>query len=79
MLTLINPVPRAEPFDVDGWLFELKFDGFGAAADTVRSRLISRNGHRMKQFEEVPATIVNNAVLFVESRADADDDGYKRH
>jgi hypothetical protein len=25
------------------------------------------------------ATIVNNAVLFVESRADADDDGYKRH
>jgi ATP-dependent DNA ligase len=36
MLTLINPVPRAEPFGHADWLFELKFDGFRAAADTVR-------------------------------------------
>jgi ATP-dependent DNA ligase len=28
MLTLINPVPRADPFDHGAWLFELKFDGF---------------------------------------------------
>jgi hypothetical protein len=31
MLTLINPVPRADPFDHADWLFELKFDGFRAA------------------------------------------------
>jgi ATP-dependent DNA ligase len=53
MLTLINPVPRAEPFDHGDWLFELKYDGFRAAADTVRGRLISRNGSRMRRFEEV--------------------------
>jgi hypothetical protein len=42
MLTLINPVERAEPFDHADWIFEAKFDGFRAAADTVRGRLISR-------------------------------------
>jgi hypothetical protein len=53
MLTLINPVPRPEPFDHADWLFELKFDGFRAAADTVRGRLISRNGDRLRRFEGV--------------------------
>jgi ATP-dependent DNA ligase len=53
MLTLINPVERAEPFDDPEWLFEAKFDGFRAAADTVRGRLISRNGNRMQRFEGV--------------------------
>lgn len=53
MLTLINPIQRAEPFDNPDWLFELKFDGFRAAADTVRGRLISRNSKRMQRFEEV--------------------------
>jgi ATP-dependent DNA ligase len=33
MLTLSNPV--AEPFDHVDWMFEAKFDGFRAAADTV--------------------------------------------
>jgi hypothetical protein len=32
---------------------EAKFDGFRAAADTVRGRLISRNGNRMQRFEPV--------------------------
>jgi ATP-dependent DNA ligase len=32
MLTLINPVERAEQFDHADWLFEVKFDGFRAAA-----------------------------------------------
>jgi hypothetical protein len=36
MLTLINPVARAEPFDRPDWPFEPKFDGFQAAVDTVR-------------------------------------------
>jgi bifunctional non-homologous end joining protein LigD len=53
MLTLINPVPRAEPFDHSDWLFELKFDGVRAAADTVRGRLISRNGDRLRRYEGV--------------------------
>jgi len=53
MLSLINPVRRPEPFDHPDWLFEAKFDGFRAAADTVRGHLISRNGNRMKRHEEV--------------------------
>jgi ATP-dependent DNA ligase len=39
-----QPHPAAEPFDDGGWLFELKFDGFRAAADTIRGRLISGGG-----------------------------------
>jgi hypothetical protein len=46
MVTLITPVERAEPFDHADWLFEPKFDGFRAAANTVRGRLTSRNGNR---------------------------------
>src|SRR5215472_3303740 len=51
--TLINLVEQAEPFDHADWVFEAKFDGFRAAADTVRGRLISRHGNRMMRFEEV--------------------------
>jgi hypothetical protein len=43
MLTLINPVERADPFDHADWVFEAKFDGFRAAADTVRGQLMSRS------------------------------------
>jgi bifunctional non-homologous end joining protein LigD len=53
MLTLINPIPRPEPFDHGDWVFEAKFDGFRAVADTIRGRLISRNGSRMRRFEGV--------------------------
>jgi ATP-dependent DNA ligase len=53
MVTLITPVERTEPFDHPDWLFEVKFDGFRAAADTVRGRLISRKGNRMQRYEEV--------------------------
>ena len=53
MLPLINPTQRPEPFDHADWVFEAKFDGFRAAADTVRGRLISRGGNRIKRFEEV--------------------------
>jgi hypothetical protein len=45
MLTLINPIERAEPFDRPDWPFEAKFDGFRAAADTARGQLILRNGN----------------------------------
>jgi ATP-dependent DNA ligase len=53
LASLINPVPRDEPFDHGDWRFEIKFDGVRAAADTVRGQLISRNGNRMRRFEEV--------------------------
>jgi hypothetical protein len=42
MLSLINPVRRAEPFDHPVWLFEAKFGGFRAAGDSVRGLLTSR-------------------------------------
>lgn len=45
MLPLINPVARAEAVDHPDWVFEVKFDGFRVAADTVRGRLILRNGN----------------------------------
>jgi bifunctional non-homologous end joining protein LigD len=51
MLALINPVRLAEPFDHADWVFEAKFDGFRAAADTVHGRLISRNGNWMPRFD----------------------------
>jgi bifunctional non-homologous end joining protein LigD len=63
MLSLINPVLRAEPFDHPDWVFEAKFDGFRAAADTVRGRLISRNGNRMRRFEEVLDLLPPGLVL----------------
>lgn len=44
MLTLINSVERAEPFDHADCLFEAKFDGFRAAAE--------RNGNRVQRLEE---------------------------
>ena len=69
MLSLINPVRRLEPFDHPDWLFEAKFDGFRAAADTVRGRLISRNGNRLKRFEKVldllPAGFVFDGEIVV--------------
>jgi len=52
-LLQINPTPQAEPFDHADWVFEAKFDGFRAAADTVHGRLISRHGNRMKRFESM--------------------------
>ena len=49
MLPLINPVARPEPLDHPEWLFEAKFDGFRAVADTVHGRLISRTGARIRR------------------------------
>jgi bifunctional non-homologous end joining protein LigD len=53
MFPLINPIARLAPFDHPDWVFEVKFDGFRAAADTVRGRLISRNGNWMQRFAGV--------------------------
>jgi bifunctional non-homologous end joining protein LigD len=59
-------VPRLEPFDHGDWLFELKFDVFRAAADTVRGRLISRNGDRLRRFEGMPDLLPRGCVFDVE-------------
>ncbi len=47
----IIPTRRKEPFDGDGWLFELKLDGFRGLADTIRGRMLSKNGNRLKRFQ----------------------------
>jgi len=31
--------------------FELKLDGFRGIANTVRGRMLSKNGHRLRRFE----------------------------
>ena len=47
----IIPIIRQEPFDDSAWLFELKLDGFRGIANTVRGRMLSKNGHRLRRFE----------------------------
>jgi ATP-dependent DNA ligase len=42
---------------------EAKFDGFRAAADSVRGRLISRNGNRMQRFEGVLDLLARGPVF----------------
>jgi len=49
----IVPIRRKEPFDGDGWLFELKLDGFRGLADTIRGRMLSKNGNRLRRFERL--------------------------
>jgi hypothetical protein len=46
MLTLIKLTQRAEPFDHTDWVFEAKFDGFRAAADTVRARPVQGESYQ---------------------------------
>jgi hypothetical protein len=65
MLALINPVRLAEPFDHADWVFETKFDGFRAAADTVHGRLISRNGNGMGVLDLLPKGYVFDGELVV--------------
>ena len=62
----IIPIIRKEPFDGDGWLFELKLDGFDPAwlfelkldgfrgiANTVRGRMLSKNLNPLKRFRHL--------------------------
>jgi hypothetical protein len=43
-LTLIIPIVRRDAFDDPAWLFDLKLDGFRGLADTIASRMLSKNG-----------------------------------
>jgi ATP-dependent DNA ligase len=42
----IIPIRRREAFDDPAFLFELKYDGFRALADTVNGRILSKNTNR---------------------------------
>jgi bifunctional non-homologous end joining protein LigD len=50
-LTLIIPTVRRDAFDDPAWLFDLKLDGFRGLADTIASRMLSKNGNQLKRFE----------------------------
>ena len=61
---------RAAAFDNDGWLFELKYDGFRALLeiDSAGARLISRNRNRFKHLDPLAAALakrlkVTDAIL----------------
>src|SRR5262245_42753996 len=49
----IIPASRREPFDDSAWLFDLKLDGFRGMADTIAGRMLSKNGNRMKRYEQL--------------------------
>jgi hypothetical protein len=53
-LTLIIPTVRRDAFDDPAWLFDLKLDGFRGLADTIASRMLSKNGN---QSEAVRAAV----------------------
>jgi hypothetical protein len=42
-----HPIVRKEPFHGEGWLFELKLDGFRGIADTIQGRMLSKNAARL--------------------------------
>jgi ATP dependent DNA ligase domain len=61
---------RAAAFDNDGWLFELKYDGFRALLeiDDASAGLLSRNRNRFKHLDTLAAALakllrVNDAIL----------------
>ena len=51
------------PFDHPDWTFELKFDGFRGMADTVRGRMLSKNGHHMKWYDTLVASLPGGCVF----------------
>jgi ATP-dependent DNA ligase len=61
---------RTAVFDNDGWLFELKYDGFRVLLeiDGAGSRLVSRNRNRLRHLDQLAAALakrlkVNDAIL----------------
>jgi len=61
---------RAEAFDHDAWLFDLKYDGFRALLeiDSNGARLVSRNRYRFKHMDPLAVALakrlrVTDAIL----------------
>lgn len=59
-VTLMHPEARPEPFSEDGWVFEIKYDGYrllGEGRDR-EARLLSRNGNDLtRTFPEVARAV----------------------
>ena len=50
-ITPIISIGRRDAFDDPAFLFELKYDGFRAVADTLNHRMLSKSTDRMGRFE----------------------------
>lgn len=59
----IIPITRKDPFDDPAYLFELKYDGFRGLADTINSRILSKDKNRMKRFEGLLDTLPKGYVF----------------
>jgi bifunctional non-homologous end joining protein LigD len=69
----IIPIRRAEPFDGDGWIFDLKLDGFRGIADTIAGRMLSKNGNRLKRYEGLldslpPGFVFDGEIVALDDR-----------
>jgi bifunctional non-homologous end joining protein LigD len=59
---------RPEPFGHPDWIFEIKYDGFGALCFVGNARLVSRNGNTFASFHQLAADVAadfrgDNSVL----------------
>jgi bifunctional non-homologous end joining protein LigD len=66
-----------DPFDDDGWIFELKLDGFRGLADTMQGRMLSKNGNILKRFNSLLDALPRGYVFDGEIVA-LDEDGRPR-
>jgi hypothetical protein len=67
---LMLAIPAKAPFSAQGWVYELKYDGFRCLASKVdeRVRLLSRNGNDMAdRFPEVAEAM--RAIRCAENRS----------
>jgi bifunctional non-homologous end joining protein LigD len=73
----IIPLRRKDPLDDDGWIFELKLDGFRGLADTMQGRMLSKNGNPMGRFERLLESLPRGYIFDGEIVA-LDEDGRPR-
>jgi ATP-dependent DNA ligase len=66
-MTPIIPVRRKDPFDDDGWIFELKLDGFRGLADTMQGRMLSKNANILERFNSLLDALPGGYVFDGES------------
>jgi bifunctional non-homologous end joining protein LigD len=77
MMNPIIPLRRKDPFDDDGWIFELKLDGFRGLADTMQGRMLSKNANILKRFNSLLDALPGGYVFDGEIVA-LDEDGRPR-
>src|SRR6185369_14693459 len=79
-MAVYRPMPLKlwrEPFDDPAWAFELKYDGFRALAfvDRATVHLISRTGHRYRQFDPLAMELRCKTAVLDGELAALDDEG----